>query len=66
VADPTPVGVDESLDPVQWLEVSSAPDLLGTLWGLYYSIYYGGAEPLKALPDSVLKAYTRVQGAFGG
>jgi hypothetical protein len=65
VADLSRLDVDESLDPIQWLEVGSAPDLQGALWGLYYAIYYGGGDQLKALPDSILKAYGRVQGAIG-
>jgi hypothetical protein len=66
VADLTRVDVDESPDAVQWAELTSTPDLQGALWGLYYSIYYGGVDQITALPDSVLKAYGRVQGALGG
>jgi hypothetical protein len=65
VSDLTRVDVDASPDPIQWAELRQAPDLQGALWGLYYSIYYGSVEQITALPDPVLKAYGRVQGALG-
>lgn len=64
MSDQTRVDVGASLDPVAWLETVAQPDLLGALWGLYYAIYYGPVEQFKNLPDSVMKAYGRVQGAL--
>lgn len=34
---------------------------LGALWGLYFSIYYGGIDVLNNLPRSVQDAYLRAQ-----
>ena len=64
MSDVVRVDVDESPDPVAWLDVAAAPDMLGALWGLYYAIYYGDAEQFGKLPTSVMKAYGRVQGAL--
>lgn len=68
MADLIAARVADCLDPVKYMTDEATnvnPDCetqeAGVLWGLYYAIYYGGAEQFKTMPSSVALAYGRVQ-----